>query len=156
MNFVELMQGFQAKVLQTPTKWRDDQIFQALEKCKTIKDINRVVRFCSYDKVTSVQDNVKTIKYLPGRALVLVLIIRSEIALTLEKLTRECVQDIQRDLALAISSKHLTPKFLWKVCVAKVKAALILTSLTKDEDDSCKDDFCLQNSIFLTFLFDWR
>ena len=50
MDFTELMKSMQSRVCASPGKWSYSEVANALDTCKTINDVNQVIRFCPYDE----------------------------------------------------------------------------------------------------------
>ena len=111
MDFTDLMKSMQARVCASPLKWSHSEVSGALDDCKSVNDVNRIIRFCPYVHADGV--------LMPSRSLVEALVVRAGLGLANPKVAANHLTDIQRDLTTAIQSKHLTPKSLWKVCAAK-------------------------------------
>ena len=113
MDFTDLMKSMQARVCASPLKWSHTEVSGALDECTKVNDVNRIIRFCPYDQLS---DNGG---FAPSRSLVEALVVRAGLGLSSPTVAANHLDDIQRDLTMAIQSKHLTPKSLWKVCAAK-------------------------------------
>ena len=133
------MQETRNQVLQYPCKWSDSYVFLALEKCTSVSDLTKVARYCSYDRLITksstdcdqLSNAREIVKYSPGRGLVLVLLLRAELLIREhqdELVNQSQISAVERDLAYAFDSKYLSAKFLWKVCIARVKLALLNSS----------------------------